>query len=95
MFALFSWARKIVKQLNQSNCKAFKVSGIWISHYTMSLWENEEEMKRFARSGAHLDAMKASKEIANEIITSTLDADQLPSWKEAKKLLEKGKVIRY
>lgn len=95
MFALFSWARKIVKQLNESNCKAFKVSGIWTSHYTMSLWENEEEMKRFARSGAHLDAMKASKEIANEIITSTLDADQLPSWKEAKKLLEKGKVIRY
>jgi hypothetical protein len=61
----------------------------------MTLWNNENELKEFATSGAHLEAMKISKKIAKEIRTITIDADNLPNWKEAKKLLEKGKVITY
>jgi hypothetical protein len=94
-FALSTKALKIVKQLKSTNYKDFKKRGVWTKHYTMTLWNNEEELKEFARSGAHLEAMKISKQIAKEIRTITIEANTLPNWKEAIKLLEKGKVIKY
>ena len=65
-------------------------------HYTMTLWDNEADLKAFASTGAHLEAMKKSKEIAKEIRIYTYDADSLPSWKEAKQLLaSKAKVYQF
>lgn len=94
-FALSTHALRILKQLKATKYKDFKKRGIWTKHYTMTLWNNESELKEFARSGAHLDAMKKSKQIAKEIRTITIDADTLPSWEEAKKLLETAKVLNY
>lgn len=94
-FALSAQALKITRQLKATNCKEFKKRGIWNKHYTMTLWSNEKELKEFARSGAHLEAMKSSSRIAKEIRTITIDTDCLPNWTEAKKLLEKGKVYKY
>ena len=94
-FALSASALQILKQLKTTNCKDFKKRGIWTKHYTMTLWNNETELKEFAASGAHLEAMKKSQQIAKEIRTITLDAEVLPSWDEAKKLLENAKVLRY
>ena len=94
-FALSASALQILKQLKTTNCKDFKKRGIWTKHYTMTLWKNESELKEFAASGAHLEAMKKSQQIAKEIRTITLDAEVLPSWDEAKKLLENAKVLRY
>ncbi len=94
-FVLSQKALSIVKQLKSSNCKDFKKRGFWTTHYTMTLWGNENDLKEFAGSGAHLEAMKVSKEIAKEIRTITIDTEILPNWKEAKSLLEKGKVIRF
>lgn len=71
-----------------------KNTGFGYLHFTLSVWENEEAMKTFARSGKHLEAMKASREIAAEIRTYTFRSEQIPDWKEAKTLLvEKGKAI--
>lgn len=87
---------KILPQLKQANCKAFKKQGKWINHYTMTLWQNADAITTFARSGAHLEAMKKSAEMAKEIRTLTIDADQLIDWKTAKKLLkEEGKLLTY
>lgn len=61
----------------------------------MTLWNNEDELKVFAKSGAHLEAMKSSKSIAKEIRTITIETDSLPTWKEAIKLLENAKVFKY
>lgn len=61
----------------------------------MTLWHNENQLKEFASIGAHLEAMKNSKQIAKEIRTITIDTDSLPSCKEAKRLLESGKIIKY
>lgn len=94
-FALSSKALKIVRQLKTTNCTQFKKRGIWTKHYTMTLWNSEEELLEFARSGAHLEGMKASAQIAREIRTLTIDADKLPSWTEAKRMLEHGKVFRF
>lgn len=95
-FILSYQAMQILKQLKSTNYKDFKKRGVWTLHYTMTLWENEANMNAFARSGAHLEAMKKSKEIAKEIRIYTYDADVLPSWKEAKQLLAtKAKVYNF
>ena len=94
-FALSYRAMNILRQLKATNCRAMKKKGIWIKHYTMTLWDSEQDLKEFATSGPHLDAMKASREIAKEIRTITYDADSLPDWKTAEALLEKGHIIRY
>lgn len=94
-FLLSILAIKIVKQLKATNCKAFKNRGFWTKHYTMTLWSSEKELKDFAASGAHLEAMKSSKKIAKEIKTITIEAIKLPNWSEAKQLLTQGKVIKF
>jgi hypothetical protein len=94
-FALSANALSIIKQLKATNYKDFKKRGIWSKHYTMTLWSNESDLKEFAKSGAHLEAMKRSSQIAKEIRTITIDADTLPSWDEAKKLLENAKVFTF
>lgn len=94
-FALSAQALHIVRQLKSTKHKAFKKRGFWTTHYTMSLWNSEEDLLEFARSGAHLEAMKKSGQIAKEIRTITVDRDTLPNWKEAKELLQTAKVIRY
>lgn len=94
-FPLSVFALNILQQLKTTNCKDFKKKGIWTMHYTMTLWENEEQLKAFAKSGAHLDAMKKSATIAKEIRTLTIDAEELMDWKTAKKLLLNGKVVTF
>jgi hypothetical protein len=95
-FALSLNALRITQQLKTTTYVAFKSTGFWTMHYTMSLWETKEAMKEFTKSGAHLEAMKKSSTIAKEIRTLTIEAPLLPSWKEAKELLLKeGKVLRF
>ena len=94
-FALSAKAMSVVKQLKATNYKDFKKKGFWTTHYTMTLWSNETDLKAFAKSSAHLEAMKASSKIAKEVRTITIDADSLPHWKEAVNLLKTGKVFKY
>lgn len=95
-FALSSKALKVTRQLKVTECRQFKKRGFWTTHYTMTLWNSEEELKEFARSGAHRQAMKDSAKIAREIRTYTYEADHLPKWSTATQLLlHKAKVIRY
>jgi len=95
-FKLSYLAMKIVEQLKHDPaCKKYRSRGFWTLHYTMSLWQDEQSLKEFARKGAHLHGMKNSKALATEIRTYTYAADQLPDWKTAKELLKKGKVLKF
>ena len=94
-FKLSALAFQITKQLKSTNCLSYKKTGFWTTHYTMTLWSNEADLKASAKSGAHFSSMKQSKSIAKEIRTITIEADTLPSWKEAKKLLVNGSVYRF
>jgi hypothetical protein len=94
-FALSLKAMNIMKQLKSTDYVAMKKQGLWTKHYTMTLWNNEEDMKNFARSGAHQTAMKESAEIAKEIRSVTIDATEFPDWKTAKVLLESAKPMRF
>jgi hypothetical protein len=95
IFAFAFYVSKIVKQLKTSNNIDFKNKGFWTTFYTMTLWENDKDLISFSSSGAHLESMKKSKKIANEIRTFAYDTETLPSWDEAIILLKKGKVIKF
>lgn len=94
-FKFAGMAMKVTRQLKANDgFVQFKKTGFWTVHYTMSLWETEKDLKNFARSGAHLEAMKRYREVAREIRTLTLAADKLPNWSMAKEMLVRnGKVI--
>jgi len=95
-FPLSLYALHILKQLKNTNCIEFKKTGLWTMHYTMTLWKNEEDLKTFAVSGAHCEAMQKGANIASEICTLTIDAEQLPDWKTGKKMLhQQGKTVQY
>jgi len=87
---------KISQQLKgQKGFIKLKNTGFGYLHFTMSAWESEEDVRRFFREGAHLAALKQASKIATETRTFTYQAENLPTWEEAKQLLvEKGKVLR-
>ena len=101
-FFRLSWlAGKSLKQFrNTSDGGDFKSTGFWKTHYTMSSWEDPSAMKKYAhkkyaRDGAHFEAIKSSRFIAREIRTITYDDHTLPSWKEAKKKVSNGKALYF
>ncbi len=94
-FPLSLRALRIVQQLRSTKCKEFRKRGIWTTHYTMTLWDNKQNMDEFVRSSAHLEAMKASSGFAREIRLYTYEGTTLPKWPDAIRLLENGKVLRY
>lgn len=90
-FKLAGTALQITRQLKTSEgFVEYRKTGFWTSHYTMSLWKTEKDLKNFARSGAHLNAMKRYREVASEIRTLTLMADKFPDWTMAKEMLKKN-----
>lgn len=95
-FALAANALQIMKQMKGTRQKDFRKTGIWTTHYTMSLWDNKEDMQAFARSGAHLESMKKTAQLASELMTLTIETDGLPDWTSAKKRLrEEGKLLKF
>ena len=96
-FRLSQYALRITRQIkNEKGFIKMKNTGFGLLHYTLSAWESEEDLKRFYKQGAHLEAMKKASTIATETSTYTYQTNKLPEWKEAKQLLsEKGKVMKW
>lgn len=88
LLAFFKFNGQIIKDLQQTNCKKYKVTGNWNlkTWYTMTLWENENDINDFYRNGTHLEAMKQSKTFSSKIESKRKSHDQLMNWKEAKKV---------
>lgn len=97
-FFKLSWfGLKISNQARQEKgFVAMKNTGFGKLHYTLTQWQTEEDLKRFAHSGEHFKAMKESAKLATEIYTYTYPSDKLPDWELAKKMLvEKGKPLSF
>lgn len=96
-FSLSLHGLKISKQAKSH--KGFiklKNTGAGYLHYTITSWQNDEDARVFARSGAHLNAMKEASKIATEVRIYTFSGEQIPDWGEAKTLvMEKGKIFSY
>lgn len=97
-FLIFKFVRMvsgIIKQLKNTACQGFRSQGYWTKYYTITLWNDEAELKSFATNGAHLEAMKRSQEMAKEIKTITFDTYVCPTWKEAKAALKQAKTLKF
>lgn len=94
-FALSKMALGISNQLKKSGYLKFKKKGFWTKHYTMTLWQNDNEMRHFAHSGKHMEAVKNAGTIAREIRIVTISTDTLPEWKEAIALLNGADAASY
>lgn len=96
-FRLSLFGYRIQKQAASENgFIKMKNTGFGYEHFTLSAWQNEADLKRFARSGEHSAAMKRTRELATEVRTYTFTADKLPEWPAAKKLLkEKARVLKF
>ena len=95
LFTLISNSGKMIAELPDYNCLGHKISNSFLEHYTMTLWENESDLYNFVKSDLHLKMMKRSGQLASQVRTITIDENQLIDWKEAKKIILKGKVINY
>lgn len=96
-FKLSYHGLQITRQMqNENGFLKMKNTGFGFMHYTLSAWEREEDVKRFYKQGAHLDAMKKASSIATETRTYTYTTEKFPDWSAAKKLLKKnGKVVKW
>jgi hypothetical protein len=96
-FTLANHGRKIQGQAKKTpGFVKMKNTGWGKMHYTLSIWDSDAAMKQFARAGAHLEAMKQSAKLSQEIRTYSFETDAIPDWKAAKQLLrEKGKVMKF
>jgi hypothetical protein len=88
MIAFFKFNGQIIAELKQSKCKKHKVTGNWNLKvwYTMTLWENENDINDFYRKGTHQKAMKQSGNFSSKIQSYRIQKEDLMNWKEAKKL---------
>lgn len=96
-FKLTYLAMFVVKQTRtQPGFILMNNTGFGYLHYTLSVWETKEALEQFARTGAHLAAMKQSRQLATEINTYTFESTQIPDWKEAKQaLLKNGRRLTF
>jgi hypothetical protein len=92
LIAFFNFNGQIIKELKLSKCIKHKIAGSWNMKvfYTMTLWENEQDLINFYRHGTHLEAMKQSKNFSSNIQSTRVQHHDLLPWKEAKKLFVKS-----
>jgi hypothetical protein len=88
--AYFALNQKYIQALQKVNCKGFKATGSWNLKcwYTMSLWENEVELKKFNSQNNFIDSMRKWTQLTPTIQTKNLNRAEAMSWKEAKRLFD-------
>lgn len=90
IIAFFGFNRKIIKELEASNCKQFKVSPNWSfrTWYTMTLWESEADLFAFYRNGTHAKAMQEAANFSTNLKAIRIEGTELLNWRMAKKLFD-------
>lgn len=75
--------RSLWQAKRAAGCVHAATNGADGAHYSLSVWQSEAAMRAFARSGAHLRAMKVARLIAEEADFCHWYADTVPDWPEA------------
>ena len=83
----------IIQLRTKSKCVKYKTFGMGLTSYTMTLWQNENDMIEYYRQGAHAEAMKKATKFTKELRFLRLDRNDLIQLSEAKELLKSAKVI--
>ncbi|MDN3676897.1 hypothetical protein QWY90_06195 [Flavobacterium paronense] len=87
LIPFFKFNSQIIAELKQSKCIKYKIGGSWNLKvwYTMTLWEEENDINAFYRNGTHLEAMKQAQSFSSKIQAIRIQKEDLIGWKEAKK----------
>ncbi|WP_409292510.1 DUF3291 domain-containing protein [Peribacillus sp. SCS-37] len=59
----------------------------WDTYWTLTIWENKNTMKEYRNKGSHINAMKVSRKIADELEFINWEAGDNPTWDECKERL--------
>ena len=93
--SFFKHVGNINRQIAQAEgVIATRLKGGLSKNYTITAWESKEAMLNFRNNGAHLEAMKATRFISNEYASCHYEADELPGWKEALKMVYENLAAR-
>lgn len=88
---LIRYSGPIFGSINSHGCLSYSSSGLWLNHYTLTVWRSEEDMKRFIHTKEHKEALANTRRMASSVKFYKAVMDRKPSWREAKKLIhEKG-----
>ena len=61
----------------------------WKIGYTLTVWDNKEQMLQFRNTGAHKVAMSKIRKLSPQYKTLQWESDKQPNWQEARTLLAK------
>ena len=64
-----------------------------LTFYTLTAWENESSLREFMLGGHHKKAMKITKKIAKQAVSTNYEGDKIPDWQEALQILEEKKRV--
>jgi Domain of unknown function (DUF3291) len=56
----------------------------WKIGYTLTAWENKEQMLQFRNTGAHKEAMSKIRKLSQQYKTLQWESDKQPNWQEAR-----------
>lgn len=89
-FSFFRFNGQIIKELQKSPCKDYKITGSWNlkTWFTMTLWEDNAAIDAFYKSGTHLEAMQKAHLFSSKISSKRTTGNELIPWKEGKKILK-------
>jgi hypothetical protein len=87
----FLYTMKSIRQVKKAN--GLMHSSVnnegWSTFWTLTVWENKECMKAYRDNGNHLQAMRISRKIAQELEKINWESDRIPRWSECKERLHK------
>lgn len=85
---LIRYSGPIFGSISSQGCLSYSSRGIWLNHYTMSVWKSEEDMKKFVHSKEHKEALNNTRKMASSVRFYKAEMGGKPSWKEAYRLLK-------
>lgn len=93
-FMLYNFRATSQIKRSEGFLKGKLMIGRKLTFWTMTLWSDEQSMKKYRNTGAHLKAMPKLIKWSNEasVVSWTQQTDDLPTWQQAyQQLQEKGR----
>lgn len=84
---LIRYAGPIFGAIDRKKCFYSSSSGLWLNHYTMTIWNDEVVMIELFKSPEHKAAMAQTQKMASSVKFYKAEMDIKPGWKEDKRLL--------
>lgn len=93
---MIKYAGATLDQIRAStgNLHAATTATSLLHHWTFSVWETREDMLSFVRSGAHLEAIQATSDMASVASFLTMEVEETPSFKQARNWLRTSEQTR-